>query len=76
MLFNIGHAQQIYKVSRYLDRSFLHNPAAVGANNSTNIAAVYRSMWSGIDGGPETAIVFGDTYFSKKEYGRRDHFVQ
>lgn len=69
LLFNAVHAQQIYKVSRYLDRSFLHNPAAAGANNGTNIAAVYRSMWSGIDGGPETMILFGDTYFSSKNTG-------
>ena len=64
-----AHAQQIYKVSRYLDRSFLHNPAAAGANNSTVIGAVYRSMWSGIEGGPETVILYGDTYWSKKNTG-------
>ncbi len=69
LCFNQSKAQQIYKVSRYLDRSFLHNPAAVGANNATNIAAVYRSQWSGITGGPQTTILFGDTYFSKKNVG-------
>lgn len=62
-------AQQIFKVSQYFDNSFIHNPAAAGANGVTTIGGVYRSMWSGISGGPQTGILFGDTYFASKNTG-------
>ena len=63
------HAQQLLKVSNYMDHNFINNPAAVGANGNTTFGAAYRNQWSGIDGGPTTAIVFGDTYFSKMNTG-------
>jgi type IX secretion system PorP/SprF family membrane protein len=62
-------AQQLYKISQYIDRSFIHNPAAVGANGVTTAGAAYRSQWSGIDGGPKTAVLFADTYFGSKSTG-------
>jgi type IX secretion system PorP/SprF family membrane protein len=62
-------AQQIFKISQYMDRSFIHNPAAAGANGITTIGAMYRTMWSGISGGPKTGILFGDTYFASKNTG-------
>jgi len=68
MGFHAG-AQQIFKVSQYMDRSFIHNPAAVGANGVGTIGGVFRTMWAGISGGPKTAIVFGDKYFATKNTG-------
>ncbi len=62
-------AQQVYKISQYLDRSFVHNPAAAGANNVTSVGAIFRTQWSSIDGGPKTAIAFGDTYIPSKNLG-------
>lgn len=62
-------AQQLLKVSNYMEHNFINNPAAVGANGNTTIGAAYRSQWSGIEGGPATAIIFGDTYFSKMNTG-------
>lgn len=62
-------AQQLFKISNYMDRNFVSNPAAVGANGNTTVGATYRNQWSGIDGGPVTAIIFGDTYFSKMNTG-------
>ncbi len=63
------HAQQLYKISNFMQHSFLTNPAAVGANGHATFGAAYRSQWSGIDGGPTTAVIFGDTYFSKMNTG-------
>lgn len=62
-------AQQLYKISNYMQHSFLTNPAAVGANGHATFGAAYRSQWSGIDGGPTTAVIFGDTYFKKMNTG-------
>lgn len=64
-----AQAQQLMKISNYMDHNFINNPAAVGANGNTTFGATYRSQWSGIEGGPTTAIVFGDTYFSKMNTG-------
>jgi type IX secretion system PorP/SprF family membrane protein len=64
-----ANAQQLNKISNYMQHSFLTNPAAVGANGYTTIGAAYRSQWQGIDGGPATALVFGDGYFSKMNTG-------
>jgi len=63
------NAQQLYKISNYMQHSFLTNPAAVGANGHATLGAAYRSQWSGIEGGPTTAVIFGDTYFSKMNTG-------
>lgn len=62
-------AQQLFKISNYMDHNFIINPAAVGANGYATFGAAYRSQWSGIEGGPATAVAFGDTYFSKMNTG-------
>src|SRR5436190_1084668 len=62
-------AQQIFKVSQYMEHSFIHNPAAVGANDITTVGGVFRSQWAGIDGSPKTVILFGDTYIPSKNTG-------
>lgn len=62
-------AQQLYKISNYMEHSFINNPAAVGANGYATVGAAYRSQWSGIDGGPVTSIFFADTYFAKMNTG-------
>jgi type IX secretion system PorP/SprF family membrane protein len=67
--YNKTQAQQVFKISNYIDRSFIHNPAAVGANNMTTAGGAYRSQWSGIEGGPKTGVLFADTYFSSKNTG-------
>lgn len=62
-------AQQVFKLSQFTQHNFLYNPAAAGANDRASVGAIYRSMWSGMPGGPQTAIVYGDKYFSKKKVG-------
>lgn len=62
-------AQQLFKLSQYVEHSFLHNPGAVGANGFGTVGGAYRSQWSGIDGGPVTAVLFADKYFASKNTG-------
>lgn len=62
-------AQQIFKLSQFTQHNFLYNPASAGANDVASVGATYRKMWSGINGGPQTVILFGDKYFAKKNTG-------
>ncbi len=66
---NATRAQQIFTISQFTQHNFLFNPAAAGANDDASVGAAYRKMWSGIDGGPQTTILFGDKYFAKKKVG-------
>ena len=62
-------AQQIFKLSQFIEHNFIYNPAAAGAGGNTSIGITYKKMWNGIDGGPETTILFADTYLSKMKTG-------
>ncbi|UAY51210.1 PorP/SprF family type IX secretion system membrane protein [Ferruginibacter albus] len=62
-------AQQIFRISQYQQHNFLYNPAASGADDNASVGALYRKQWAGIEGGPETFVVYGDTYFEKKKVG-------
>ena len=63
------HAQQVYKISQFSQHNFLYNAGAAGAADQASIGVAYRSQWSGMDGGPKTAIGFGDVYFEKPNLG-------
>lgn len=62
-------AQQVFKISNYQENNFIHNPAIVGANGTTTVGGIFRSMWSGIEGGPRTVGFIGDTYIEKNKLG-------
>ena len=69
LLFADAGAQQVFKLSQFMENSFIHNPAAAGANGVTTIGAAYRSQWAALEGGPQTVLLFGDTYFASKNTG-------
>lgn len=62
-------AQQLMTSSLYDQQGNFFDPATVGTQKHGMIGASYRKMWSGIDGGPQTAIVFGSTYLEKANIG-------
>lgn len=62
-------AQQLMTSSLYELQGNLHNPALAGLHGRTVVGASYRSMWSGIEGSPVTAMVFGSTYLDKAKIG-------
>lgn len=62
-------AQQLMTSSLYDLQGGLHNPATAGVAQHTTIGASYRSMWSGIEGSPATAMIFGSTYLEKSKLG-------
>ena len=62
-------AQQTFRLSQYMQHNYVFNPAAAGANDVSSIGATYKKMWEGIEGGPQTTLLFGDTYFNKYKAG-------
>ena len=68
------NAQQIMTSSLYDMHGNLHNPATVGAAQHTSIGASYRAMWDGIEGGPQTTILFGSGYFRNSKVGLGGYF--
>ncbi len=67
----IGSAsgQQLMTASLYDQHGNLHNPATAGASKHGSVGASYRKMWDGIDGGPQTTIVFGSGYLENAKVG-------
>lgn len=64
-----GSAQQLMTSSLYELQGNLHNPALAGLHLQTVLGASYRSMWSGIEGSPVTALVYGSTFLQKANIG-------
>ncbi len=62
-------AQQIFNIQNYLQTPFLYNPAAAGASKIASVGAIANKMWTGIDGGPQTTVIYGDKYMENKKLG-------
>jgi type IX secretion system PorP/SprF family membrane protein len=62
-------AQQLQTSSFYDLQGIFHNPATAGVSKHGMIGATYRTMWDGIDGGPQTATVFGSAYLPSAKLG-------
>ena len=62
-------SQQLTTSSLYDLQGSLHNPSMAGVKKHGVIGGSFRSMWSGIPGGPETQFVFGSTYLQKAKIG-------
>ena len=62
-------SQQLMTASLYDMHGNLHNPATTGASKHAVAGASYRTMWDGIDGGPQTAILFGSGYLPNGKIG-------
>lgn len=69
LLANATQAQQLFRLSQYLQHNYLFNPAAVGAAEDPSIGITYKKMWTGIEDGPQTILLYGDKYFSSKKTG-------
>ena len=62
-------AQQLHLSSFYDLQGLLHNPAMAGTQQKYMVAATYRSQWSGINGGPKTATIYGSFNIEKMGAG-------
>ncbi len=62
-------AQQIFRLSQYMQHNYLFNPAAAGAGEHPAAGITYKKMWTGIEDGPQTLLVYGDKYFASQKTG-------
>ena len=62
-------AQQIFRLSQYTQNIVVYNPAAAGVVNTGSAGLIYKKMWSGIEGGPQTTVFVGEKAFSSKNVG-------
>lgn len=63
------NAQQLAASSFYDMHGVLHNPATVGTKKYATIGGSFRTQWSGMPGGPQTGLIFGNTYMPKAKLG-------
>ena len=68
-VFASSNAQQIFRLSQYLQHNYIFNPAASGAGEYGSVIVSYKKMWSGIEGGPQTILACADKYFKKYKTG-------
>ena len=62
-------SQQLTASSFYEMYGVLHNPATAGSKRHGSIGGTFRTQWEGMPGGPQTGLVFGNTYLSKAKLG-------
>ncbi|HMU47818.1 MAG TPA: type IX secretion system membrane protein PorP/SprF [Chitinophagaceae bacterium] len=62
-------AQQLTTASMYDLQGVFFNPATAGSQKHGMIGASYRTMWDGIDGGPQTATLFGSAFIPSVKLG-------
>jgi type IX secretion system PorP/SprF family membrane protein len=65
----LSEAQQLHFTSIFQQHNTMYNPAAAGFTGHGVVGATYRSMWSAFSGNPRTFMVYGDTYWEKKNSG-------
>lgn len=64
-----SQAQQLSVSSFYEMNPTLYNASTAGSNHYGSIGGTFRTQWDGMPGGPQTGIVFGNTYLSKSHLG-------
>lgn len=68
-MMNYGHSQTKPMFSQYMFNMLNMNPAYAGIRNTTNITALGRDQWVGIDGAPKTGSISADTRLNDKNWG-------
>jgi type IX secretion system PorP/SprF family membrane protein len=65
----MAYGQQIPVSGFYDVHGVMHNPATAGTARYASIGASFRKQWDGMPGGPQTAMVYGNTALSNKKIG-------
>lgn len=56
----VAKAQQVPRLSQFNFATGLYNPAAVGATDQLTLGGAFRGQWLGVDGAPNTQVLFVD----------------
>ncbi|HEX2534902.1 MAG TPA: PorP/SprF family type IX secretion system membrane protein [Chitinophagaceae bacterium] len=62
-------AQQLNTSSFFDLHGVLHNPATAGSGGGGSIGGSFRTQWSGMPGGPQTGLIYGQGYLEKHRLG-------
>lgn len=65
----IANAQQDPMYTQYMFNALSLNPAYAGSRNVVSATALYRNMWTGVPGAPETATFTIDAPIKDKKIG-------
>jgi type IX secretion system PorP/SprF family membrane protein len=68
-LVTAAYSQQQQSSSFYDLQGVFHNPSTAGTQKHAMVGVSYRKQWSGINGGPSTATIFGSTNLAKHNFG-------
>ena len=69
LISSFADAQQIFRLSQYLQHNYLFNPAAAGAGDHPSLGITYKKMWTGLEDGPKTLLIYGEKYLNSKKTG-------
>ncbi|MDB5197149.1 MAG: hypothetical protein JWP88_1520 [Flaviaesturariibacter sp.] len=69
VIASISYAQQLPISSFYDMHGVMHNPATAGVSKNASVGATFRKQWSGIDGGPQTTMVYANTHLQDGKTG-------
>jgi type IX secretion system PorP/SprF family membrane protein len=64
-----SHSQQLMASSFFDMHGVLHNPATAGSKKMGTVGGTFRTQWDGMPGGPQTGLIFGNTFLSKAKLG-------
>ncbi len=64
-----ANAQQLQASSFYELQGLIYNPSFMGVDKYSTVGANYRTQWSGINGAPRTANVFGSFALPEQKLG-------
>ena len=64
-----SQSQQIPQYSQYMFNPVFINPAYTGYKQQLYLQSYYRKQWTGVNGGPETFSIAGDSYLEENKLG-------
>lgn len=62
-------AQQLSTSSFYDMYGVMHNPATAGGRQHTELGGTFRKLWGDMPGGPQTGLLFANTYLKGAKVG-------
>lgn len=70
-----ARGQQSAQYTQYIFNGLVINPAYAGSKEVTNVTALYRSQWAGLDGAPTTQTISADGSVKEGRVGLGFHAI-
>lgn len=69
IVFAEGYSQQLQTSSLYDMQGVFHNPSMAGVRMPGMVGITYRNQWTGVNGNPKTATLFGSFELPNQKIG-------